>query len=295
MLRYLALSFVCVACGTSSDPAAAPPPAGDPPPDLDMPAVIARPYERTIPTTYSEDTPMPLVIALHGLGWNGPDYVQALGLPALAEEHGFLLAYPDGSPWQGSCCAWNSSFGDLFSSGVDDVHYLRAVIADMRLHYAVDPARIYVQGISNGGFMAHVLACMASDRIAAISSIAGTFWSAEMSRCQPEQPVAINHTHGTEDDTVLYDGGVFYNIVSYVGAEDAVAEWREVNGCTAYSIDDTVDADDSLAGAETDVQRWGGGDAPVELWKINGAGHIPDLNQTYLDSLVAFFLDNARD
>jgi polyhydroxybutyrate depolymerase len=39
------------------------------------------------------------------------------------------------------------------------VAYLGAVIDDVAAHYTVDPKRFFVIGHSNGGFMAHRLAC----------------------------------------------------------------------------------------------------------------------------------------
>lgn len=69
----------------------------------------------------------------------------------------------------------------------------------------IDPKRVYVIGHSNGGFMAHRLACDASEQITAIASLAGaTFY--DQSKCDPKKPVSIIEIHALNDKTVRYDG-----------------------------------------------------------------------------------------
>jgi pimeloyl-ACP methyl ester carboxylesterase len=65
-----------------------------------------------------------------------------------------------------ACC-------NLDGLAVDDVAYLRAVIRDVSARHAVDPRRVFIVGHSNGGFMAHRMACEASDLVAAVVSLAG--------------------------------------------------------------------------------------------------------------------------
>ena len=44
----------------------------------------------------------------------------------------------------------------------------------------IDPARIYANGLSNGGGMAFVLSCTMSDRIAAVGLVAAAHLSVEL-------------------------------------------------------------------------------------------------------------------
>ena len=51
---------------------------------------------------------------------------------------------------------------------------MRAVVADVQRRYSVDPQRVYATGMSNGGMLAHRLACEAADVFAGIAAVAGT-------------------------------------------------------------------------------------------------------------------------
>ncbi len=269
MLRALAIVLFVAACGTEETSDGPTQPVVDP--DLDPALISERPYGLKVPVGYAGES-TPLILTLHGLGWTGITHVNAMGLFDLADTHGFLLAYPDGTStalgrlWNASCC-------DTSGLGFDDVHYLRAVIADVKERYNVDPGQVYVQGLSNGAFMAYVLACEAADVVAAITPLAGSMWVQEIDLCQPSAPVAIMHTHGTEDDTVAYGGGSFYGF-DYVSVVASVDHWRDSNACSGSAAASTADVDGTLAGEETAVQRWNGCGAPVELWTVQGAGRF---------------------
>ncbi len=96
----------------------------------------------------------------------------------------------------------------------------------------IDPARIYANGLSNGGGMSHLLACTLSPRIAAIGTVAGAYVDPP-GGCQPSRPVPVISFHGTADPIVPYQGGV----VSRTGyrlpvISEWVAGWAQRNACT---------------------------------------------------------------
>ena len=70
-------------------------------------------------------------------------------------------------------------------------------------YFSID-RRIGVVGYSNGGFMAHRLACDASDLVTKCQ-LAGTSW-AQLERCAPTNPVSILQVHGTWDMITRYEG-----------------------------------------------------------------------------------------
>jgi len=77
----------------------------------------------------------------------------------------------------------------------------------------------------------------------------------------------------------------------YPGAEASVATWAGCNGCVAPAATGTpFDADDSLPGAETEVGTYAVGcrAADVELWSIVGGAHLPEINATFRERLVAW-------
>ena len=166
-----------------------------------------RRYLLHVPPRSREAAAAPLVIVLHGDAGSAREAQRITGMDAVADRHGFFVAYPEGSGWAdlpprswnaGTCC------GYARNARVDDVQYLRALIAHLLKTQPIDPQRVYATGISNGGMMAHRLGCELSDRIAAIAPVAAAL---AVPSCAPQRPVPILMFHGTADRAVPYDGG----------------------------------------------------------------------------------------
>ncbi len=242
--------------------------------------IAARPYRFVVPPGHDATAPAPLVVLFHGYGADGANQDLYFGLGAVAQREGFLLATPDGTFDSSARRFWNATDAccDFESRGIDDVAYFRAVVADVRSKFAVDPKRIYAVGHSNGGFMAHRLACDAADVLAAIVSLAGAGFADEAA-CQPSAPVSVLQVHGTADATILYGGGALFGR-AYPSAQQTVADWASRNGCSAVTEEGNAkDLVPTLVGAETAVRAHGGctGGA-AELWTVQNGGHIPAFN-----------------
>ena len=128
-----------------------------------------RTYDVIRPDGIADATPAPLVVDLHGFGSNRNQQRLISNWSALSEVEGFLVAWPDGidNSWNGiSCC------GTGVSSDVDDVGFIRAMVAAIQAEVNVDAGRIYVTGLSNGGAMSHRLACEAADVFTAAAPMA---------------------------------------------------------------------------------------------------------------------------
>ena len=138
--------------------------------------VAARPYEVDLPAGYDPAKPAPLLLLLHGYGDRGASLASTRwNVAAAATPRGMLLARPNGTADSHGSRFWNATDAccDFESKAIDDVGYLTAVIDDVAAHYRVDPKRVWALGLSNGGFMAHRLACDAADRFAAVVSVSG--------------------------------------------------------------------------------------------------------------------------
>jgi polyhydroxybutyrate depolymerase len=144
----------------------------------------------------------PLVVVLHGGGGDGERVARTTGFSSLAAEAGFLVAYPDGTP------NWNDGrdgAGPPGAAGVDDVGFLRALVGRLGDDPDVDPERVGVTGISNGGMMTLRVVCEAPDVPAAAATVAA---SLPVGRdCDPSEPVPLLALHGTADPLVPYGGG----------------------------------------------------------------------------------------
>jgi polyhydroxybutyrate depolymerase len=272
-------------CGA---PAAGPEPTA---PRDDPPAAARRPAPRTLggarPATVIAPRdgagPLPLVLVLHGYGDTGMNLAEHLGYVALARRERLVLVVPDGTPDRRGARFWNATDAccDFERRSIDDVAYLRGLVAEAKAAFPVDPARVYVVGLSNGGFMAHRLACDAADDFAAILSIAGVPWQ-DAARCKPARRVSVLQVHGDRDRVVAYPGGddlLGLGGPAYPGATAAVTRWAALDACGGppQPTSRELELDPSVPGAETLVHVAPGcpDGVGVELWTMRGAPHVP--------------------
>jgi polyhydroxybutyrate depolymerase len=278
--------------------------SGTPPPP---PTVFGgdRPVTLHVPPQYDPSEPMPLVVVLHGYAASGAVQELYFELTPQADSIGFLYLHPDGSKDAQGSRYWNATDAccDFARSGVDDSAYLIGLVHEVQDAYNVDPKRIYFVGHSNGGFMAHRMACDHADTIAAIVSLAGAM-PLDSSLCTPDEPVSALQIHGTADAVIAYDGGTTASSVNpngaeYPGAMTTIEAWAALDGC-ALDHDDAsppLDLDSSIAGNETTASIYAEGCAPgghAELWTIEGGGHIPALSPSFAPLVVQFLMAHPK-
>jgi polyhydroxybutyrate depolymerase len=227
--------------------------------------------------------PNGLVINLHGAGMTAGQQAAMTNYNAVADQHGFVVAYPDGID-----LSWADGRGASVPDrqGVDDVGFLVALVDRLTQDFGIDRGRVFATGMSAGAFMASRLACERADVVAAIAPIAGTLGSAFP--CAPSQPISVLEIHGTADQVVPFNGGP---MLGRGGASDIVAapamaqKWRELNGCPAV-------VEDSPAPAVHRFTSSGcAGGTEVAFVQVDGGGH------TWLDASPAsgqFFATHGR-
>ena len=299
----------------SSCGAPATPPQPPPLPEVDAPGPIykatpggiseeqakllnARPYRFRQPKGYDAARPAPLVLLLHGYGASGKLQDSYFRLSELAEAKTFLLATPDGTPDPDTFRFWNATDAccNFFESKVDDVAYLNAIVDDVSAKFSVDKKRIFAIGHSNGGFMAHRLACDSAARFAAVVSFAGAVFK-EPGKCNPSSPVAVLQVHGDQDAVIRYAGGSNsthgQRFPEYPAAKDTVAFWAKANGCaeTPAEVGPPLTLLGNSSFADTSISRHPGckeGGA-AELWTIRGGAHAPlPLSTRWAELLYSF-------
>lgn len=227
---------------------------------------------------------LPLIVALHGAGGDGRGMERLSGLSRLADREGFAVAYPDGL-WR----QWNDGRSGIHLTHADDVGFLRALIGHLTGEAGMDPQRVYVTGISNGGMMSQRLACDAADKIAAIASIAATLPEAIQPDCKPQRPVSVLLMHGTNDPLVPYLGGAVAGpggrpSRGRVLSLDATARfWAAADGCAGgpevASLPDRADDGTTVRVARYQPCRHG---AAVAAYTIEGGGHTWPCGFQYL-------------
>jgi polyhydroxybutyrate depolymerase len=282
-LALFAAPLSAVALGACSGDEVAPTDAGGVDAGMDAGAPTALrigPPERraslTLPEAHDGRTPLPLVVLLHGYGASAAIEDSYLGLSRAARGRGVYVLLPNGTPDGGGDRFWAAT-RSLEALGVDDVAYLDALLDEASATVPVDPARIALLGHSNGAFMAYRFACAFPERIAALAALAGT--EDAMPVCDTlGARVSALHFHGTADDTILYEGGDFRLVGPYVSAEEMTLRWARRNGCAdTRTVGAPFDWDDVVPGPETIPAAHDGCPAGVgvELWRMEGAPHIP--------------------
>jgi len=234
----------------------------------------------------------PLIVVLHGFGASGFWQEQYLQLSAPAVERGFLYALPDGTQDPDGNRFWNATDAccDFYGSGVDDVGYLRSLVAAIDEAFGVDPRRVHFFGHSNGGFMAYRMACSAADLLTSAASLAGATF-ADPADCAPARPVRILQIHGDADPTILYEGGLLAG-VPYPGAEQCASTWAGYDGCLDLpAAGPPFDAEVTIDGDETATAAWSVGcrGPGAELWSIAGGSHVPSFTAEFRTRLLDWF------
>lgn len=259
---------VSAACGGSGSAAPVPPPSVQ----NDQVTVDgqARNFRVFVPPTLDQSRPAPVVLVLHGGGNSIDDMVKATGFDRQAGDGDFIAVYPAGlgRVWNaGTCC------GGAPSRKVDDVAFLTKVLDQVEADHKVDPARVFVTGVSNGAMMAYRFACERADRITGVGSVAG---AVVVDPCQPSRPVSVIEIHGTEDPLVPYDGGVVAlpqvqgtpEAGPYTATPAMIQTWTKLDACPAPTP--------AKMAAPVTTDLWVGcaNGSSVSLVTVQGGGHV---------------------
>ncbi len=221
-----------------------------------------RRYLLYVPDAYDPSTPTPLVISIHGFAEWPAHQQQISRWNDLADEQGFLMVYPMGTDYP---LRWRAGSG---AGLMQDVTFISDLIDHLEGEYNIDPARIYANGLSNGGGMSFALSCKLSERIAAIGGVAGAYllpWD----ECTPSRPVPSIVFHGTADPIVPFTGGPSRSFdIPFPRIDDWVQKLAAHNGCSSEA--------QALPGAgDASGMHYSGCDqgADVIYYTIDGGGH----------------------
>lgn len=256
-----------------------------------------RPAAVKLPANYDSSQTYPLLVLLHGYASGATETVYYLEADLQQAASPSIFLVPQGTLNAEGRRFWNYN-PPQNPDQVNDSAYIQALIVEARERFRIDPARIYVIGISNGGFMAYRLACDTDGLFAGIVSIAGGMFS-DASLCQTKTPISVLQIHGTKDNIVPFVS----QRPQTLGAFASTESWAQRNGCKNFEelpgsrdlmlqpeIPGIVLADgayqaplDSIitndqGAQETDQLLWSEclQSVKVGLWRVNGATHVPD-------------------
>lgn len=191
--------------------------------------LLKRSYRLYIPSSYQAGKPMPLLVALHGGLGTGKNMQDVSGFDRVADARGVIVAYPDGltRAWNaGTCCA------KPMENGVNDVLFMKNLVEDVKKKAAVDAARVYGAGFSNGAMLVHRVACEAPGTFTAIAAVAGGIMVKD---CKPGRGTPALLIQGRADPRIPWDGGEFEGNFR-PSMKDIVANLKTRNGCSAEEV-----------------------------------------------------------
>ena len=240
---------------------------------------MEREYWLYLPSGMKENAP--LVILMHGYGGKAEGYRPEM--IAVAEENGFALCYPQGAvDGKGKTC-WNVGYPFQKDLKTDDVDFICTLTRHLQKKYGLSRENTFCTGMSNGGEMCYLLACLKPEVFAAFAPIAGLSMEWSYRKFDAKRPVPLMEVHGTADKTSLWAGDPDNESGwgSYLAVPQAVAYWAAQAKCTHEETTEMPPVRNKVIlhtykGGEP---AWKGGpDIEVRLYEVVGGKHTWALN-----------------
>lgn len=193
---------------------------------------VEREYYLHVPKDYSPLNPPPVILALHGYGYNtgqggsehgGKGFEQVSDFSKLADQENVIVIYPSGNQEQNF--GWNN--GQWWFSKLDDVKFIDHLLDKTARDFPLDQSRIYAIGYSQGGSFLHRLIDELPNRFAAAAEVGGWMTGSEDKAAKGLPFMAIQ---AVVDPTVPPDGRL---LGLRMQSEDYTSNYyRSINGIT---------------------------------------------------------------
>jgi polyhydroxybutyrate depolymerase len=157
---------------------------------------------------------------------------------------------------------------------VDDIAFLRAVLADVVVRDGGDPKRVFLYGISVGGQMAVRVACEMADELRAVAAMLATALTSQLEECANAKPIPFLLMASKTDPAVPYAGYKVDARYSRAGAEDTVANLIRRNGCQKSEERKVARSDPNDGMTATIIRHFEcTAGAEVLFYRLDGSAH----------------------
>jgi polyhydroxybutyrate depolymerase len=165
-----------------------------------------RSFHVHVPASYDASKPMPMMLLAAGMSQTGKDVEEMFQANKLADKEGFIAVYPDSVNWFDvkDLRTWESGNGLVLpGQKASDVKFMGDIIEATKKQVNIDPQRIYMAGLSNGGMLTYSTAAALSGTLAGIGILSSTMSGKEPA---PKEPLSMINIHGTADRIIPYEG-----------------------------------------------------------------------------------------
>ena len=256
-------------------------------------AAGTRAYKVYVPAA-APTAPRAVIVMLHGCTQSADDFAAGTQMNRLADEHGFLVVYPEqAAPANASkCWNWFNPQDQVRDAGEPSL--IAGIVREVAQRHGADPRRIFVAGLSAGAAMAVVLgetypelfagvgvhsglpygsahdipsalAAMKGGRsgLPGLKNLAG---EAGAPRTKVRQAVPVIVFHGDRDHTVQPTNG------AHIVQQALETHGAQADGATLQASTQAGAAAGGRRFSRT-VHADGEGQVRIEHWTLHGAGH----------------------
>ncbi len=215
---------------------------------------------------------MPVVIILHGAGgYAWPAAIYDYWVTIARREH-FIFVMPQALVQIGNTYpSWAARFATDASPSEQvtwsDVLFINKVLDELISQDDVDANKIYLAGMSSGGYMTFFAAQDTQDRLAAVASISGSLAKDTLGKFALDKPLPLLKMHGTADTVVpMYNTDVTW--------DDIFNVWSQANKTTTSTTTELSDINKTDSSTVTLIKFRGDTIASdIDFYRINNGGH----------------------